>query len=90
LQKVAFYHSNLTDSFILSGFDPLKDRKLPYITPEVFVSTPETKVHIHRGVQARIYRKVLSKVYTPNLKDPVEEIVFQNLWPHSQKKCPSL
>jgi len=58
----------------------LNSKKLHYLSPEVFVSTPEYKVHIHRGVHGGDYRKLATKVYTTNFKDPTEEIVLRNLW----------
>ncbi len=57
----------------------MDNKKLHFLTPEIFVSTPEQKVHIHRGVQGGDYRKLAPKVYTTNLKDPLEQIVIRNL-----------
>lgn len=56
-------------------------KKLHFITPEVFVSTPDQRVLIHRGILSKNYRKLFPKVYTTNLTDSLEDIIFRNLWP---------
>lgn len=58
----------------------MKNKKLHFLSSEIFVSTPEHKVHIHRGVQGGEYRKLTSKIYTTNLRDSLKEIVLRNLW----------
>lgn len=58
----------------------MDNKKLHFISSEVFVSTAEQKVSIHRGVQGGLYRKLASKLYTTNLKDSLEQIVLRNLW----------
>lgn len=58
----------------------LTDKKLHFISTEIFTSTPETKLHIHRSVQNGLYRKLLSKIYTANLGDHPEIIISRNLW----------
>jgi hypothetical protein len=49
--------------------------------PEAFVSSADLATAISRGVQAGQLRKLGSRLYTKNLKDPPERIVQRNLWP---------
>jgi hypothetical protein len=49
--------------------------------PEVFVSTASMAPAVSRGVKSGAIRKLGSRLYTRNLKDPPEKIVHRNLWP---------
>jgi hypothetical protein len=49
--------------------------------PEVFVSDASLAAAVSREVKRGALRKLASRVYTRNLKDPPEQIVRRNLWP---------
>jgi hypothetical protein len=49
--------------------------------PEAFVSSAELAIAVSREVKAGRLRKLGSRLYTRNLKDPPEKIVHRNLWP---------
>lgn len=49
--------------------------------PEAFVSSAELATAVSREVKAGRLRKLASRLYTRNLKDPPEGIVRRNLWP---------
>src|SRR5579871_4741580 len=49
--------------------------------PEAFVSRAELATAVSREVKAGRLRKLGSRLYTRNLKDPPEKIVQRNLWP---------
>jgi hypothetical protein len=49
--------------------------------PEAFVSSADLATAVSREVQAGRLRKLGSRLYTRNLKDPPEKIVKRNLWP---------
>jgi len=49
--------------------------------PEAFVSTAELATAVSRELKAGRLRKLGSRLYTRNLKDPPEKIVQRNLWP---------
>ena len=49
--------------------------------PEAFVSSAELATAVSREVKAGRLRKLGSRLYTRNLKDPPEKIVHRNLWP---------
>ena len=49
--------------------------------PEVFVSNADLAAAVSREVKAGTLRRIGSRLYTRNLKDPPEEIVLRNLWP---------
>ncbi len=49
--------------------------------PEVFVSGADMAIAVSREVKAGRLRKLASRLYTRNLKDPPEKIVKRNLWP---------
>jgi hypothetical protein len=49
--------------------------------PEAFVSTAKLASTVSREVKAGRLRKLGSRLYTRNLKDPPEKIVHRNLWP---------
>jgi len=49
--------------------------------PEVFVSDAGLAAAVSREVKRGALRKLASRLYTRNLKDPSEEIVRRNLWP---------
>jgi len=49
--------------------------------PEAFVSNAELATVVSREVKAGRLRKLGSRLYTRNLKDPPEKIVQRNLWP---------
>ncbi len=49
--------------------------------PEVFVSNAELASAVSREVRSGILRKLGSRLYTRNLKDPPEQVVLRNLWP---------
>jgi hypothetical protein len=49
--------------------------------PEAFVSSAEMATAVSREVKAGRLRKLGSRLYTRNLKDPPEKIVQRNLWP---------
>jgi hypothetical protein len=49
--------------------------------PEAFVSNEELATAVSREVKAGRLRKLGSRLYTRNLKDPPEKIVQRNLWP---------
>jgi hypothetical protein len=49
--------------------------------PEAFVSTAEFATAVSRELKAGRLRKLGSRLYTRNLKDPPEKIVQRNLWP---------
>lgn len=49
--------------------------------PEAFVSNAELATAVSREVQAGRLRKLGSRLYTRNLKDPPDKIVQRNLWP---------
>ena len=48
--------------------------------PEAFVSSAELATAVSREVKAGRLRKLGSRLYTRNLKDPPEKIVQRNLW----------
>jgi len=49
--------------------------------PEVFVSNADLAAAVSREVRAGTLRKLGSRLYTRNFKDPPEQIVLRNLWP---------
>ena len=49
--------------------------------PEAFVSSAKIATAVSREVKAGRLRKLGSRLYTRNLKDPPENIVHRNLWP---------
>src|SRR5262244_2549195 len=49
--------------------------------PEVFVSNVRLADAVSRAVKLGCLRKLGSRLYTRNLKDPPEKIVQRNLWP---------
>jgi Fic/DOC family len=49
--------------------------------PEAFVSSSELATAVSREVKAGRLRKLGSRLYTRNLKEPSENIVKRNLWP---------
>jgi len=49
--------------------------------PEVFVSDASLAAAVSREVKRGALRKLASRLYTRNLKDPPEQIVRRNLWP---------
>jgi Fic/DOC family len=49
--------------------------------PEAFVSNADLAAAVWREVKAGTLRKLASRLYTRNLKDPPEQIVLRNLWP---------
>src|SRR2546426_7854986 len=49
--------------------------------PEAFVSSAELATAVSREVKAGRLRKLGSRLYTRNLTDPPEKIVYRNLWP---------
>ena len=49
--------------------------------PEVFVSDASLASAVSREVKRGALRKLTSRLYTRNLKDPPEQIVRRNLWP---------
>src|SRR5579863_5920367 len=49
--------------------------------PEAFVSSADLATAVSREVHAGRLRKLGSRLYTRNLKDPPEKIVQRNLWP---------
>jgi hypothetical protein len=49
--------------------------------PEAFVSSSELATAVSREVKAGRLRKLGSRLYTRNLKEPPEKIVQRNLWP---------
>src|SRR5579864_5995880 len=49
--------------------------------PEAFVSSAELARVVSREVKIGRLRKLASRLYTRNLKDPPEKIVQRNLWP---------
>src|SRR5579864_99202 len=49
--------------------------------PEAFVSSAELARVVSREVKIGRLRKLGSRLYTRNLKDPPEKIVQRNLWP---------
>jgi hypothetical protein len=49
--------------------------------PEVFVSDASLAAAVSREVKRGTLRKLASRLYTRNLKDPPEQIVRRNLWP---------
>jgi hypothetical protein len=49
--------------------------------PEAFVSSAEFATAVSRELKAGRLRKLGSRLYTRNLKDPPEKIVQRNLWP---------
>ena len=49
--------------------------------PEAFVSSANLATAVSREVQAGRLRKLGSRLYTRDLKDPPEKIVQRNLWP---------
>jgi hypothetical protein len=49
--------------------------------PEVFVSDARLAAAVSREVKRGTLRKLASRVYTRNLKDPPDRIVGRNLWP---------
>jgi hypothetical protein len=48
--------------------------------PEAFVSSADLATAVSREVHAGRLRKLGSRLYTRNLKDPPEKIVQRNLW----------
>jgi hypothetical protein len=49
--------------------------------PEAFVSSADLATAVSREVKRGTLRKLASRLYTRNLKDPPEKIVLRNLWP---------
>ena len=49
--------------------------------PEVFVSNADLAAGVSREVKLGRLRKLASRLYTRNLKEPPEKIVQRNLWP---------
>ena len=49
--------------------------------PEAFVSSAELATAVSREVKVGRLRKLGSRLYTRNLTDPPEKIVYRNLWP---------
>src|SRR5436309_7147238 len=49
--------------------------------PEVFVSNADLATAVSREVKLGQLRKLGSRLYTRNLKEPPEKIVQRNLWP---------
>jgi hypothetical protein len=49
--------------------------------PEVFVSNADLAAVVSREVKGGTLRKLGSRLYTRNLRDPPEQIVLRNLWP---------
>ncbi len=49
--------------------------------PEVFVSSSEIAAAVSRAVKLGQLRKLGSRLYTRNLREPAERIVQRNLWP---------
>ena len=49
--------------------------------PEVFVSTAELAPLVSRETKQGRLRKIGSRLYTRNLREPPERIVQRNLWP---------
>ena len=49
--------------------------------PEAFVSDAALAPAVSREVKRATLRKLASRLYTRNLKDPPEQIVLRNLWP---------
>jgi hypothetical protein len=49
--------------------------------PEAFVSSSELATAVSREIKAGRLRKLASRLYTRNLKEPPEKIVQRNLWP---------
>jgi hypothetical protein len=49
--------------------------------PEVFVSNADLAAAVSRKVKAGTLRRIGSRLYTRNVKDPPEETVLGNLWP---------
>ena len=49
--------------------------------PEVFVSNADLATAVSREVKLGRLRKLGSRLYTRNLKDPPEKVVQRNLWP---------
>src|SRR5437762_5900804 len=49
--------------------------------PEVFVSNADLATAVSREVKLGQLRKLGSRLYTRNLKEPPEKIVRRNLWP---------
>lgn len=48
--------------------------------PELFLSTAEISGVVSRGVRAGKIRRLEGRLYTTNVRDPVESIVRRNLW----------
>jgi len=49
--------------------------------PEVFVSSAELAPAVSREVKLGRLRKLASRLYTRNLREPPERLVQRNLWP---------
>ena len=49
--------------------------------PEAFVSNASLAAAVSREVKAGTLRKLASRLYTRNLKDPPDQVVKRNLWP---------
>jgi hypothetical protein len=49
--------------------------------PEVFVSSADLATAVSREVKGGTLRRLGSRLYTRNLKDPPDQIVIRNLWP---------
>src|SRR4051794_17561725 len=49
--------------------------------PEIFVSDAKLAADVSRGVKLGLLRKLASRLYTRNLREPPERIVQRNLWP---------
>jgi hypothetical protein len=49
--------------------------------PEVFVSNAELAPVVSRQIKQGRLRKIGSRLYTRNLREPAERIVQRNLWP---------
>jgi hypothetical protein len=49
--------------------------------PEVFVSSRAIASDVSRAVQRGLIRRLASRVYTGNLREPPEKLIRRNLWP---------
>jgi len=50
------------------------------LSDEVIISSKETSVAVHRAVAAGALRKLASRLYTSNLREPPVEIIRRNAW----------
>jgi hypothetical protein len=82
LQTPEIYPSTLVKSHYIA-LRSVRERLLPDFSamPEVFVSNADLAAAVSREVKAGTLRRIGSRLYTRNLKDPPEEIVLRNLWP---------